>query len=373
MNIAIITDSIEYKSGSRSQIELAKILSKENRITLIGNSKGSQKKLISDLNRASISSISIPNLPSWVKTYKYLSYFNKSGYDLILSSATLSLFLAAALSKVPLISIYHGSQWNVLENKFFTWPGPKKLLFPLDILANIFIWFKSYPIFLMSNSVASISSHAKKDAQRLYFAKTKKIYWGASPTSLLTTNAKMYKNKKEITIVSVSRITPYKGFHKLVEAVNQLDTSLNIKLIICGSHPQKNYLNYLKKIATKRTQIILNASDTLLKKIYARGDIYATCDKYLFFGMPILEAASNGLPVVALNYAAAKEMVQHGKTGFIAQDTKELKKYLELLIKNKGLRTKFSKAAKEFARRFTWENTAKEYEKIFKKILEKKA
>lgn len=373
MDIAIITDSIEYKSGSRSQIELAKALAIRNRVTLIGNSKNTQKDLALELNKASVNAINIPRGLSILKTLKYRTYFNNSRHDLVLSSATLSLFLAAALSKVPIIASYHGSQWRVLSNKLFPRGNLKPFIYPLDFLLNIFIWTKTYPVFLMSNSVASISSYAKKEAKSLYFAQTKKIYWGASPANLLTTNAKMRKNNKEITIVSVSRITPYKGFHHLIEAVNQMDKSLNVRLIICGSHPQKNYLNYLKKIADKRTQIILNAPDALLKKIYAIGDIYATCDKYLFFGMPVLEAASNGLPVVALNYAAAKEMVRHGKTGFIAQDTQELKKYLEQLIKNRGLRKKFSKSAIEFSRNFTWEKTAKEYEKIFRKILEKKA
>ena len=88
--------------------------------------------------------------------------------------------------------------------------------------------------------------------------------------------------------------------------------------------------------------------------------------------MPILEAASNGLPAVCLSYAAAKEVIKNKQTGFVANNLDEFKKYLELLLKDQKLRTSMGTSASVFAKKFTWEKTAQEYEKVFKNLIQKK-
>ena len=87
--------------------------------------------------------------------------------------------------------------------------------------------------------------------------------------------------------------------------------------------------------------------------------------------MPILEAASFKLPTVALNNAAAKEVIKNKKTGFVASNLDEFKKYLELLLKNQKLRNSMGTKAAIFAKEFTWQKTAKEYEKVFVSLIKK--
>src|SRR3989344_2632091 len=369
MNIAILTESLDAHSGSRAPLELAKSLAQnnKNKITIYAREKSDNDN--------------VENLPSKIKiqlipkgsVFKiFLSLirdFNRQNYDIISSNATFSVFLPAALSNKPLVTTYHGTQWNVWGNKYFTNKNLELLLHFMDFFTNIFIWIRTCPIFLFSKKVITISKYTSREAKRYYLRPSQHVYWGAVSAGLKPIS-KNTKNKPS-TVISVSRITPYKGFHKLINIFKEIDPQANARLIIVGSQPQKNYLKYLKKISPKNVQIIIDPPDKILASLYKKSHIYATCDRYLFFGMPILEAASNGLPAVCLSYAAAKEVIKNKQTGFVANNLDEFKKYLELLLKDQKLLTSMGERASVFAKKFTWEKTAKEYEKIFKNLLQK--
>ncbi len=371
MKIAILTNSLDPHSGSRAPIELSKALAgnKKNEVTLYVKNKYSQKNLVLFPRKVKIKFI---QKNSFTKTFfTLLGEFNTQNYDIMCSNATLSVFLPAALSNKTLVTTYHGTQWNVWENKFFNKRHLKLPIRIMDFLTNIFIWIKTSPIFIFSKKVITISKYTSKEAKKYYLRSSQPTYWGATPASLKV-NPKGTKGNP-LTIISVSRITPYKGFHKLINIFKEIDPQMKARLIIVGSQPQKNYLKYLRKISPKNVLIIIDPSDKILANLYGQSHIYATCDKYLFFGMPILEAASFKMPAIALNNAAAKEVIQNKKTGFVANNLDEFKKYLELLIKDQKLRTFMGTKANIFAKKFTWEKTAREYEKVFKNLLQKKS
>lgn len=370
MDIAILTNSLDPHSGSRAPIELAKALAstKKNRVTLYTRNKNSRKNPDLLANRIKIKLI---ERKSFFKTFfSLLGDFNAGNYDIMCSSATLSVFLPAALSNKPLVTTYHGTQWNVWENKFFTNKNLRLPVHFMDFFTNILIWMKTCPIFLFSKKVITISKYTSREAKSYYLRSSQHVYWGAVSNELKPIS----KNTQNmpLTVISVSRITPYKGFHKLINIFKEIDPQINARLIIVGSQPQKNYLKYLKKISPKNVRIIIDPSDKALASLYKKSHLYATCDKYLFFGMPILEAASFKLPAIALNNAAAKEVIKNKQTGFVANNLDEFKKYLELLLKDQKLRTSMGERASVFAKKFTWEKTAQEYEKIFKNLLQKK-
>ena len=201
------------------------------------------------------------------------------------------------------------------------------------------------------------------ELKKLYGIRAEFVYLGAPNNKSLPSN-KVTNN--QVTILSVSRIVPYKGFHNLINIFNKLHIKYpNIKLTIIGSSPNHKYLNYLKSIASKNVNFLINASDKILTTNYQLADIYATFDRYMFFGMPILEAASFGIPSVAMNYAAAPEVVQHAKTGFVTENEKEFGEYLKKLIDSPLLRAKMGREAKKRSKGFSWEKTAQEYEKVF--------
>ncbi len=110
--------------------------------------------------------------------------------------------------------------------------------------------------------------------------------------------------------------------------------------------------------------------DFELAKLYQNCNLYVTCDRYLFFGLPIAEAANFKKPTVALNFAAAKELIETGKTGVVVKSGEEMKKTLKYLINNPEVVEKMGRSAfVKVKKEFSWEKIALEYDEFLRQIV----
>lgn len=62
-------------------------------------------------------------------------------------------------------------------------------------------------------------------------------------------------------------------------------------------------------------------NSTLLRELYARADLFVMPTRADFFGIATVEAMACGLPVIAGDVGAAREIVDHGETGWIVEPT----------------------------------------------------
>lgn len=376
MKIGILTEIINFHSGSRAPLEIARHLSLlGNDVTVYAYSdmldQRAKKSLIASKVKVKLIEKSKNRFLAKQLAAKTLySLLKSDSPDIATFSGTPPFFIAAKLAGIPVVRIYQGVQFDAfLENKL-PHESPNFLESLLNKLANIVIFAIDLMSFRLSNGVVSISKYAQQEGENLYRRKSDiVIYHGTTPLP----NPKMAAKKAQnsINLVSVSRITPYKGFHKIINALNTIKTNKKIKLIIVGSQPKKKYVKFLKQLGKNKLAIVENPSDAKLAKIYQNSDIYVCADRYLYFGLPICEAANFGLPTVSFNYAAANELVIHGKTGYVARDQTEFAHYLKKLIYNPKLRVEMGKKARKRAQEFfSWSKAAKQYEKFFYKLLQ---
>lgn len=345
MKIGIVGSTLNPHSGARAPIELAKHISKhKNQVTLYTTN--------------TVMCRFLPDLELFKK-------IKKDRPELVIFAGTLSSFLSCFLARVKIVRIYMGTQFNAYLERFP--PGQNLSLnaYVLNFLGNIYIRLVEFFMIHTSYKVIGISHYVSREAERLYKRKVDKtIYLGGNHLPWVKSSL---KRKHPLNLISVSRITPYKGFHYLIKLVEELGT--DVRLTIVGTVVNKAYFRYLKTKTGDNVSFVINPDDKKLAKLYSLSDLYLSADKFLFFGFPIVEAASFGKPAVALNFAAAAEMIVHGKTGFVAKDMGEMTYYLKLLIENPTLRKKLGSNAKIRAKNFSWERCAKKYEKVIKKIL----
>lgn len=375
MRIAIIAEICNSKSGARAPIELAKALAKENEVFFYATNQNQDTQTKRELDASKvavrlINTSSKPFISKWIVGIKLKGSLEKDKPQVLSTHCTLPLFFGCKLSHIPTVMTYHGTQFHVFKEKVL----PGSLLYlalaPLDKLANVLIYIKSAIPVLTANAVIAISQYTQKELKGLYRRSAPYIYWGALPQNFAQLDINHRPDNKQIKILSVSRFTPYKGFHHLVRIFNQLSRKYpKLELTIAGSLGSQKYLNHLKQIANDKVDFIVNCNDKKLIKLYQSCGIYATGDHYPLFGMPLLEAAAFGKPLLALNFCAAKEMIKHGETGFVANNLSEFKNYLEKLIQDKNLRQTMGKKAKEWSKEFRWEETAREYKKVFRTVI----
>lgn len=337
MRIALVTYSLSYQSGARAAVELAKSLAKlGHTVELICT-----PYLFDPILSKKLASKKI-HIHKISRVITLLSLIPSLHIDIISFNGVLSQLFLCRLTNIPIFSHYYGTQ--------FAHP----LLTPL-------IYAKGLLLTWLPHHLYGISNYCSVQCHRLYGRKIPTIYQGSDH---LSTRKPTKKEASPPELLSISRIVPYKGFHRLIPIANRL----RYRLTIAGSQPNLNYLTHLQTLSTPLITIKTSILDSDLIKLYCQTTIYLSADKYLFLGLPILEAATFGIPSVVFDYAAAREVVVHNHTGFVATTDSEFSAYLQKLATSKSLLTKFGSNAKNHAKQFTWSKFANRLDQEYRII-----
>ena len=175
------------------------------------------------------------------------------------------------------------------------------------------------------------------------------------------------KNKK--VLLTIGRLVKRKGHEWFIRSVAPKLNKDTIYLI-AGTGEEKenierainqnklsNSVYILGWIAEEMKKYLLNYADLfIMPNIKVRGDMEG-------FGIVALEASSVGLPVIAAKLEGIKDVVKKDKNGILlkAEKTDEFIKSIKFLIENKNRLKELSNDAREYAKRFEWENIAKKY------------
>jgi glycosyltransferase involved in cell wall biosynthesis len=85
------------------------------------------------------------------------------------------------------------------------------------------------------------------------------------------------------------------------------------------------------------------------------------------WGLNVVEANALGVPCVAYDVAGLRDSVKDGVTGLLVRSRDVLRGLAEALIRvlvDDKLRFRLSENAREYARQFSWEETAEKFMKI---------
>src|SRR5439155_21511727 len=94
--------------------------------------------------------------------------------------------------------------------------------------------------------------------------------------------------------------------------------------------------------------------------LYRAADVAVVCSHSESFGFAALEAHACGTPVVATAVGTVPEIVADGESGYVVtgRDPGVFAARLRILLGDRELRARFSRAAVRSARRFQWDATA---------------
>lgn len=374
LKIGVLTEIINYHSGARAPLMIAKHLALlGHEVTIYAYDSLQDPPTFKDLKQKGIhinlfSKNKTPIIGKFFSGFPLFQLIRKYPQDVMWFSGTLPFFLAAYATGIPIIRMYQGTQFDaLLENKLPNQPLSFKEML-LNKLANVYIYINDFIAFKLCKSIVAISKFAAAEGEILYKRNVDSVIYHG--TSFLQKPKKIQNKKNGTTIISVSRLTPYKGFHLILKAIKNINAK-KITFIIAGSQPKTRYIQYLKRLGGKNLQLIINPSDHELAKLYQTSDFCVTADRYLYFGLSIYEAAFYNMPTIAFNFAAASEIVDHGKTGFVANSPIELEIYINRLAENPQLTQKLGIQARKKALIYTWDKCAKEWEKAILNTLKK--
>lgn len=192
--------------------------------------------------------------------------------------------------------------------------------------------------------------------------------------------SKDHRNKK---LLFVGRIVPNKNLETIFLSLQQILKKFpDVELTVVGDEIKgrlfgdKGYktklIELIKKLKINENVKLLGWKKSQdLWEIYRNSDVMVSSSSYENFSMPILEAASFGIPIVSTNVGVANDIICDDKGGRIIshQNYHEMSEAVIELLQNNERYLKSSEFALTRSKDFEISSIAKKYEDIFQKAI----
>ena len=176
--------------------------------------------------------------------------------------------------------------------------------------------------------------------------------------------------KEKKVCISVGQFIYRKGFDILIKSAQFIDSSIGIYII--GGNPTDEYKNLVETLKLNNVHFVEFKTKAELSKYYKIADVFAFPTREDIWGLVINEAMAHRLPVITTNKCVAGlELIENEKNGYIipVEDYKSLAEKINKICNNPTLKEDMGKNNIEKMKKYTIENMALEYMKIFKYIL----
>ena len=177
-------------------------------------------------------------------------------------------------------------------------------------------------------------------------------------------NLKQFKSpkKRKDNILFLGRMSTEKNVSILLSVFEKVSGG---KLILVGGGPKLKEIKRKAKKSKRQKDIDIEGMRKDTPKFYSNAKIFVLPSKYDAFPLVLFEAMASGLPCIAFKSDDKKiitgsgELINSGVNGFLVDNTIEMTEKINLLLSNKKLWRKMSKAAKKTSKKYSWKITAK--------------
>lgn len=181
------------------------------------------------------------------------------------------------------------------------------------------------------------------------------------------------KATEPFTLLTIGRLHPIKGYHLLVQALQNFPHS-NWQWLVCGEGQEETKLKKLSREANLESHISFLGwlPSEEVKKAASKADILVHPSLSESFPLVLLEAAEQQLPVIATDVGDVNRIIRNETMGWLieANNSEDLKTALleayqlweNKELKNKGL------VLKEWAKQFSLTQQAEKVWHFYKRI-----
>lgn len=194
-------------------------------------------------------------------------------------------------------------------------------------------------------------------------------YEGVTPVEK-TTPVEGYENIP--FLVYLGRAEPYKNNRRMIEAHQKLiRTKPELRLLIIGAIDELRQadIDWVKKNGYQNIDFLGWRTDEEAAWLYQRAIAYVGPSYMEGFGLPALEALTQGLPVISANTTCCPEVLGEAAHYFDPFDVDDIARAIEDVITNKDLRARLAANAKPQAARYSWKRMAEQTLEIYNNAL----
>lgn len=258
-------------------------------------------------------------------------------------------------------------------------------LFPIGVKGRVKYSIQKL-ISKRANAIITDSESSKKDIMKLLGIKSNKVFSIPLAAGEHFKKTPMDKVKKENFLkrfglpekfaLYVGDATPNKNLPALVDAIRIADVPLVIvggaiaKEDIDRRHPWNKDIVYVQQAAfkNKKIKILGFVSDEDLVSIYNNATVFVFPSLYEGFGLPLLEAASCGCPVITAKNGSIPEVMGDAGVYINPQNPYDIAKEISSFFTDEKKRNEYMKKGLAQAENFSWKQTADRTIKVYEKI-----
>jgi glycosyltransferase involved in cell wall biosynthesis len=288
------------------------------------------------------------------KAKKYYQY-NKESFDLVIDEINVKPFLTPKFVKgKPILALVH----QVPRKGLFY-----ELPFPINYITYHYLvkrWFSNY------RHVPTITvSESQREILRTFGFQ--KIFVVPNGLGVVPLDQVPIKNPYP-TVAFIGRLKRYKLPDHAVKAFSIIKEKMpDAKMFVIGDGYVRTRLENMN---VKDVTFFGKVDDQTKYDLLSKTHILLVPSVEEGWGLVVIEANAMGTPSIAYNVAGLRDSVRHEHTGILVDSNspEELAKAAIILLNDKEKLARLSRNALEFAKGFSWDNTAQALDQIIRTV-----
>jgi glycosyltransferase involved in cell wall biosynthesis len=223
---------------------------------------------------------------------------------------------------------------------------------------------------LASATLVLVSNYETKNLIERAGAKRVELFLDCG-TQRCSTSPSPNVEEKQITLLWAGRLLPTKGLVLALRALAKC-RCLNVRLRVAGSGSEQTEMESLTRELglTDRVEFLGRVPHESMAALFQSSDAFVFTSLRDSFGSVVLEAMSNGIPIIALNHQGMKAFVPDEASIKVPverpeQVIQDMARAFERFASNREERLAMSRAALAFAQEQTWTRRAETMNRFY--------
>jgi glycosyltransferase involved in cell wall biosynthesis len=231
-----------------------------------------------------------------------------------------------------------------------------------------------------ADKIIAVSECTKRDIVSFFHIPAEKIaviYQGCHPVF----DVKVSEEKKKAVaekyqlpprfLLNVGSIEARKNLLLAVKALKNIPDEIHLVAVGKSTPYQKEVEEYAAKSGlTSRLHLLNNVTFDDLPAIYQSADIFVYPSFFEGFGIPVIEALTSGIPVIAATGSCLEEAGGPASIYIDPKNDRELSEQIIVLLNDKEQAKNRVEAGREYVKRFSEKTIASEIMKVYESLNE---